>query len=172
MNKEMMLKGTIKLPNGTVDVTDPCYNAEVWCRKTLNVKKGVYNCYFYIGGENDPWGKRVHVSRIVNNECIDIDKKEWLYIDYIGVDAGLAGFFDQKSDYTDTEWTALCEYMDECEKTDGRRVYLTTFDSGRDGYWTESGYGDGSYGIYGIKNEQGEWIALELRFEAEEDSEE
>lgn len=31
--------------HGSVDITDPCYNRDVWCRITdVKIRKGVYTC--------------------------------------------------------------------------------------------------------------------------------
>lgn len=31
--------------HGSVDITDPCYNRDVWCRMTdVKIRKGVYTC--------------------------------------------------------------------------------------------------------------------------------
>lgn len=31
--------------HGSVDITDPCYNRDVWCRMTdVNIRNGVYTC--------------------------------------------------------------------------------------------------------------------------------
>lgn len=31
--------------HGSVDITDPCYNRDVWCRMTdVKIRNGVYTC--------------------------------------------------------------------------------------------------------------------------------
>ena len=31
--------------HGSVDITDPCYDRDVWCRMTdVKIRKGVYTC--------------------------------------------------------------------------------------------------------------------------------
>ena len=45
-NPEMKRKkiGTMDF-HGSVDITDPCYNRDVWCRMTdVKIRKGVYTC--------------------------------------------------------------------------------------------------------------------------------
>lgn len=63
---------------------------------------------------------------------------DWELIGDIGVDAGMAGFFRDKPDYTDEEWYQFCSRFDH------RKCY-----TGLDyGVASESGYGDGSYDVY------------------------
>jgi hypothetical protein len=71
----------------------------------------------------------------------------------IGVDAGLAGFFQDKPDYNREAWLKMCDKLI-------NRTWMIT----DEGFFTESGYGDGCYDVYGIKNEAGLYTALEIRF--------
>lgn len=70
----------------------------------------------------------------------------------IGVDAGLAGFFHNKPDYSDEEWGEFC---DRVRNGDAWLI--------EDGFYSSSGYGDGCYGVYAYKQD-GAITALELRF--------
>ena len=70
----------------------------------------------------------------------------------IGVDAGLAGFFMNKPDYTDEQWTEFCESI-----RDGDAWIKD------EGFFSSSGNGDGCYGVYAYK-QNGEITALEIRF--------
>ena len=70
----------------------------------------------------------------------------------IGVDAGLAGFFNNKPDYNDAQWHAFCEQI-----LNGN-AWIT-----EDGFFTSSGYGDGSYPVKAFKL-NGKIIALEIQF--------
>ena len=37
--------------HGSVDITDPCYNRDVWCRMTdVKIRNGVYTCIWEIIG--------------------------------------------------------------------------------------------------------------------------
>ena len=75
---------------------------------------------------------------------------EW--IGNIGVDAGLAGFFHDKPDFTDAQWTAFCDQI----KTGD--TWLTDL-----GFFSVSGYGDGAYKVFAAKTGN-EVTALEIRF--------
>lgn len=156
----------------TVDVTDPCYNANVWCRSTIkNMAAGRYACYAVVSDEGD-WGQRVARARIVfDNDSIAAKEtqkriqtgRSWRGITEIGVDAGLAGFFANKPDFNDEQWSELCSWMFKQDK----RAYLKRMDNGTDGFWTESGYGDGGYPVYAIRELVGNKpciTALEIRF--------
>lgn len=70
----------------------------------------------------------------------------------IGVDAGLAGFFHNKPDYSDEAWSKFCDRIRHGD------AWLT-----EDGFYSSSGYGDGCYGVYAYKQD-GEITALEVRF--------
>lgn len=70
----------------------------------------------------------------------------------IGVDAGLAGFFHNKPDYSDEEWSAFCDRISRGD------AWLT-----EDGFYSSSGYGDGGYGVFAYQQDD-EIAALEIRF--------
>lgn len=163
------LVGTINIPDGLVDITDPCYDRDVWCRMNdVAVAPGTWNCYAY-KGERIGWGNRVWIVQIVIADGpldkIAEDKihsgKSWRQIGTVGVDAGLAGFFNHKPDFDDKEWHDLCNMMF-AEERKGDSVFTKRFGSG-DGFWTESGEGDGCYSVHAIR-ENRKIIALEIRF--------
>lgn len=64
----------------------------------------------------------------------------------IGVDAGMAGFFRDKPDYTDEEWYQFCSQFDHRKRYTGLD-YGVVSESGY-GVVSESGYGDGGYDVY------------------------
>jgi hypothetical protein len=70
----------------------------------------------------------------------------------IGVDAGLAGFFNDKPDYTDDEWSEFCDSI--------RNGNAWIRD---EGFFSSSGYGDGCYPVNACRI-NGEIVALEIRF--------
>lgn len=170
MKLERILVGQINLHSGVVDITDPCYNKDVWCRMQTEVKPGTYNCYSYVGEDAD-WGKRVWLNQIVIADDADsvateekVSKnRSWRNIGKIGVDAGLAGFFDEKPDFGDEEWDSLCDWMLDDEKNSACSSYIKDF-NGKDGFWTTSGIGDGGYDVFAIRNTKGQIVALEIRF--------
>ena len=136
-----MLKrlGTMTLGN-KVDITDPCYNKDVWCRMTVDCEPGEYNGYVFVSDE-DGWGMRVSEICISKSEHLwDINDME--HIGDIGVDAGMAGFFNNKPDFNDDEWDELCSIAD--FKSNAWNAF--------NGIFSSSGYGDGMYPVYASLN--------------------
>ena len=129
----------------TVDVTDPCYEKDTWCRKTLECKPGIYYGYAEFSDE-ESLGKRVaRLSIYKDNINIPLDEMKIKYTD-IGVDSGLCGFFNNKPDFNGNEWRnflhvtgCMADYNSKLYK----RVYSIMY-----GIFSESGYGDGSYTVY------------------------
>lgn len=181
--KEFEKVGTIVIGK-TVDVTDPCYDADVWCRATIkNMEPGTYGCYF----SREKSEKRVSCCRIVLESGefaeetaarVKVGRSWRNIIDAIGVDAGLAGFFSDKPDFDDNEWRDLCDKMSSGSIAVGTRIaekayqaaFLvskekgTAFSNGSDGFWTSSGWGDGAYPVYAMRNNKQHVVALEIRF--------
>lgn len=124
--------GKKTFPN-KIDITDPCYNHDVWCRiNDYEIPAGEYECYIKEKSdkETDGWGKRVAKIGIRRKKADNYTK-----IGDIGVDAGLAGFFVDKPDYTDEQWNEFVY-----RKGDAWIV--------NDGFYSSSGYGDGVYDVY------------------------
>ena len=139
---EKVFIGTLELGD-KVDITDPCYNKDVWCRMTTDCKAGTYYAYANINDE----GRVAYLEISLNG----LDRRGIIVdeIGEIGVDAGMAGFFNNKPDYPDSEWSEMCDkYW--CKK-DENGAYLD--------YWlldygvvSSSGYGDGCYPVLANKN--------------------
>lgn len=175
--------GTIVLGK-SVDVTDPCYDADTWCRATIKkVEPGTYGCYF----SRNEREKRVSCCRIVLESGEFAEEtaarveagRSWRNVsDFIGVDAGIAGFFSNKPDFNDNEWDNLHNDMCSGRIAVGTRIsekafpdaFLaskengTAFSNGSDGFWTSSGWGDGTYPVYAMRNNKRHVVALEIRF--------
>ena len=145
--------------HGSVDVTDPCYDRDVWCRMNdVKIKQGEYDCYIWRHTDKGEYEDKtpfeynvVGIIGIYHNGNIprQNDMKE---IGTIGVDAGMAGFSHNKPDYSDDEWHGFCE------RTSSGDAWITA-----DGFYSSSGYGDGEYGVFAY-NHNGEITALEIRF--------
>lgn len=159
------LVGQLNIPDGLVDITDPCYDKDVWCRMNdVRVMPGKYNCYAYMGTDRS-WGNRCWIAQIVIADGpydeIAEDKicsgRSWRIIGSIGVDAGMAGFFNHKPDFDDKEWSKVCETR--CV-SNACKAYMENFAKG---FWTDSGIGDGCYTVHAIREDR-KIIALEIRF--------
>ena len=146
--------GTKTFPE-KIDITDPCYDKTVWCRMNdFEISPGKYNCYVteLDDEETGNWGDRV--SRIgIRKAKGDIYRR----VGSIGVDAGLAGFFINKPDYTDKEWSKFCG---RCGSDRAWNI--------KEGFYSESGFGDGSYSVWaGYKN--GKVVEVYIDFITDED---
>lgn len=142
---------------GIIDITDPCYDKGTWCRMTAEVKAGEYDCRIYRHTDKIEYNGReyndVRVGKIgIYLDGIVPNVKLMEEIGEIGVDAGLAGFFMNKPDYNDEEWDDFCDSI--------RNGNAWIRD---EGFFSSSGYGDGSYPVYAYKIDN-EIVALEIRF--------
>lgn len=146
--------GTIEMTEN-IEVTDPCYDKDVWCR--LNVKNcvpGTYQCY----NNFDPDERRIMQSMIIHQDFVEdfLNTKE-KEIGSIGVDAGLAGFFKNKPNFSDEAWQKFCLNV---------MWKVGNFYSEKEskGYFTESGYGDGVYPVYAhVKNNKVFALRIDFR---------
>lgn len=147
--------GTKEFAN-KIDITDPCYNHDVWRRiNNFPIPAETYECYIVIADneETNGWGNRVARIGIRKGKA-----DHWELKGTIGVDAGLAGFFINKPDYTDEQWN-------EFVYREGKAWIID------DGFYSSSGYGDGSYDVYaGYKD--GEMVEVFIDFIEEEEYEE
>lgn len=142
---------------GIVDITDPCYSKDVWCRMTAEVKDGEYYCNIWSHTEKEIYdGEEFKDTRVgvigIYLDGVIPPQRQMECIGEIGVDAGLAGFFINKPDYNDDEWNAFCNSI--------RKGNAWIKD---EGFFSSSGYGDGVYSVYAYKHNS-EIIALEIRF--------
>lgn len=134
--------GTFTLGN-TVDITDPCYDKGTWCRVNVACQPGEYTGYAEISDEGE-WGKRVaNIAIYKDDKYVPLDEMEC--INTIGVDAGLAGFFNNKPDYED--WMGFLVESG-VFKTKEEYNYEKDYYAVDYGVFSESGYGDGSYDVY------------------------
>lgn len=180
MTLERKHTGIISLPKGTVDITDPFCGKKSCRRTTVNVVPGLYDCYAYEGPHSD-WGDCIWINQIV---CAEPKFKSiaedmisqgtaWNQVGEIDVITRLAGFFDEKPDFSDEQWYALCEKVGcsniflhnpshwEYVPYDSRNPLKTW---SRDGFCTNSGIAEGIYEVYAIEHED-QIIALEIRFQ-------
>lgn len=150
-----------------VDVSDPCYSRDTWCRMNdVKIKAGRYLCGVWIGHDEGEIDGRHYPHKLIgaigiyrNGKIPKPDEMEEL--GEIGVDAGMAGFFrNGKHEFKeDDEWSAFCDMMSDND------ALLTA-----DGFFSTSGYGDGSYGVYAYRQDS-EITALEIRFLESEENE-
>lgn len=146
-------KGTITFTKNVIDVTDPCYDKGVWCRSTLPIKPGEYE---WQAVENTgSYGTRIHSLSIFQKGAV-LRRSE--IVAYIGVDAGLAGFFENKPDYDDKAWKAIVDYLD------GKNVCVAEKENPFKcvGICSDSGYGDGEYAVVRLHDVEGHWVGYRI----------
>lgn len=155
----------IKTFGNKVDITDPCYKKDVWCRlNDIEITPGDYTCIAWKSTETYEYNGKEHKDVRVGNLGIYLNgvipsQKSMEEIGEIGVDAGLAGIFNSKPDLDDDSWRGFCDYIDK-----GDHWIFNGKDSfGLDGVCSSSGYGDGMYGVYAAKKD-GKISAIEIRF--------
>ena len=166
MKKEYTYLGDIHLSEKT-DITDSCYNKDVWCRTTVNARPGVYKCFATNDDESRSIAEIAVLHDSYRKNFLTNNKDLWTYIEDIGVDSGLAGFFQNKKDYSNAEWKEFCARVDEEEKSEHILLpdaHVWNEIGGGNCFFSTSGYGDGGYPVYGIKNADGSYVALKIVF--------
>lgn len=159
-----MITGKLKFTSNKLDVTDPCYDKGVCCRMTVDIVPGVYK-YEVITEITDGWGQRCRYISIIRDDAGPT--RRGLRIGVIGVDAGLAGFFENKPDYDDDTWYKICRYLYK-EDDGGPRVAATNNDNeklfGCECVFCSSGYGDGSYDVRQLLDLRDQVVGYEIKF--------
>ena len=160
MNREVRVIGK-KHFGPTIDITDPCYDKDVWCRMNdVSIKEGEYTCMISEATYDDVFNGKPFQYRIVESISIRLSGElptgtRSAHLGEIGVDAGLAGFFNNKPDYTDLEWKNLCNRLNHSQEE------AWIFD---EGFFSSSGHGDGSYSVFADRNENNEIVGLVIYF--------
>lgn len=164
--------------NDTVMVTDPCYNDDVWCRlKVEDMQPGTYDCmvdYDHFRDSGSPFVASIRLILSGGEEAEFLKrqlkgKHPWRLRGAIGVDAGIAGFFNgDKPNFDTDEWFALCDWMREQDKQhkdaneNGEYYIREVGDKGVTGFWSRTAYGDGEYNVFAINGSNGKTVALAI----------
>jgi len=166
-----------EITSGAMICSDPCYTTDIWCMGTVdNVKKGTWSAEVD-EVEMGAWGKRITQLRVYHTDSsVETMSSKWEeFPGSFGVDSGQFGFFDsehyRKADtvkhmdkadfgvnYDETpedEWYRACCYL---------TLSPDNWGTIPNGVVSSSGFGDGSYDVYGLKNADGEYIALTVVF--------
>ena len=149
--------------NGTVMVTDPCYEPLNGCNQLVHsVLTG--NWYCEVRTKNcGAWGKRISslTIRHANYPKGKIDE----YVGSAGVDSGQCGFFDPEyydKNQPDDDFDNLQSwYRRVCELTLNEPEWGTIENAG---VVASSGYGDGCYPIYACRERSGFVVGLKIKF--------
>ena len=150
--------GTVEL-TGTVVVSDPCYDRDVWCMQTGSpVKPGRYEALALYSDEED-WGNRVANLVLVHEDHRGAPPKAWKPIEStIGVDSGQCGIFDDSIYPEEKDHTGRDTFYDECCSITLAKGNAGILRNGK-GVVSSSGYGDGSYELY-AKSDGEQYVAL------------
>lgn len=169
---------TINVESGKIVASDPCYRLGTWCMDTFNVRNGKYYVYLTRKTEDgfEKWGERNWEMLIVHEDFVHFKVEDLCWEmtgGNFGVDSGTFGFFDydyyakyHNEDDMDTfdKWydRKVCNVDGFWHNCDGK------------GVWCTSGYGDGSYDVYGVyeNDEGGDIVALEVVFIYEDEEDE
>ena len=168
---------TFEVVSGTLVCSDPCYEIPTWCQGIVdNVKKGTWIA------DTEEIGGRISELRIHHKDSHFLSGKLKALDLTAGVDSGQFGFFDKdfyrndekakdlpKHDFGEgydrekgDEWYRAC-----CELTLGGEQWGVL----PNGAVSSSGYGDGSYDVYGQKDNSGEYVGFVVIFIGSEDEE-
>lgn len=180
-----------EITSGKIVCSDPCYNTDVWC---MGIVDNVENGTWYADVEKrdmDEWGERIAVLWIANKKELTINPKlAWEVLDekplkFTGcVDSGQFGFFDFVDYRNDENAKDLKKYDfgENYDRESGDQWYracsdLTLADESwgvlPNGVVSSSGFGDGSYDVFGYKDAYDKYVAFAVVFiEDEEEQEE
>lgn len=145
-----------------IDISDPCYDRDdISNFIDVSIREGEYNCYIAKGQKFYDMNRIAEIAIIIKSlDCDDVKYKWSPYGDkYIGVDSGLAGFFNRKIEYSNAGWSNFCDRLyDYGEDSE----YYINFDNG---FFSRSGWGDGGYEVEVVKDDKtNEIIAVKIIF--------
>ena len=148
--------GSIDLSTGFVCIADPCYTryespCAIW---DLKIQEGKYDCYVStcdISSYND-FLKAIYIVSIDRPipKAHLLESFDWvLFPKRIDVDSGQAGFF-KSSIYNDTEYIESDNFFDDATRLTMTKEGYGILDS--NGFVASSGFGDGTYSLYTIQD--------------------
>ena len=171
-----------EVTSGKLVCSDPCYSIPTWCQGIVeNVKNGVWVTDIDKKDMGD-WGERIASLFVVNKEALDKNPNiAWEVFSEEplnfagGVDSGQFGFFDFAHYRNDESAKELKKYhfSDDYDKEAGDEWYRACCDLTLgseqwgvlpNGVVSSSGFGDGSYDVFGYKDAYGEYVAFAVVF--------
>jgi len=155
-----------------VYVTDPAYTTDLWCCNLIKeFRPGRYQPYIVIDDEKDCVAQLIIYHDDADAGCAK-DKMGWRYVADIPVDSGQAGFFDKdfyaeskKADKVNTEkdFDKMTGFYKDCCVITLDDDPFGTLDSNL-GVVSASGYGDGVYELYVVKDSADRIVAARIIF--------
>lgn len=159
--------GSIRIPDGKVDVADPGINRGSYV--TFDVKPGRYYCKTYV--EKSKSDSVIWACFVIHEKDFgkgktgvhEIGKPDnWVKVAKVDVYSGMAGFFATKPDFSPEVWEEICCSL----ALDNSNAYIRSFiheKKARESFFTNSGLGDGTYPVYAIYK-RNKIVALEIRY--------
>lgn len=176
-----------EITSGAMVCSDPCYTNDVWCMGIVNnVKSGTWSADVDETDGSSSWGRRIAKLRVHHTDSgVETMSSKWIKLTgTFGVDSGQFGFFDARhyrkadsvKDQTKHDFGGTDVADTDEEKWYRACCHLTLSPDSwgviPNGAVSSSGYGDGSYDVYALKNAQGEYIAFTAVFIDQEEEEE
>ena len=153
-------QGTIMFGE-SVRVSDPSYDHTARCVVDVPIVPGEYTFvsfrardYFTINKQRYSETRTFAIGMYLDGKMplpSEWDNPE--VAGYIGVDAGMAGFYQGKPDLEGDDWFAFCD------KLNAKHSRLDPY-----GFTSESGYGDGVYPVWVYRNADGKIVGVEVHF--------
>ena len=149
-----------------VRISDPCYGTDVWCSGVVdNVKEGTYNVDVEISDEG-MWGNRVKSLTGIHSDYSGHSIIEKVPFE-VGVDSGQCGIYDEdyyrqyhdNDDCNDDWYHDICQLTDPFGTKDDKCVV------------SSSGYGDGSYDCFLLRDKNNEVVGFQIVFIEDEEDE-
>ena len=166
---------TFKVTSGQIVISDPCYTIDQWCNGSVPAKNGEWQVSLESNNGNVNSIRAWHIASAEKNLLLPFAVLTAGELPFsFGVDSGQLGYFDRDFYRNDNAITDEIPIWDIKLKKPGDKFYSACcelivhegkkFGSFPFGVVTRSGYGDGSYPTTGIKDEEGNYIALSTVF--------
>lgn len=158
------MQNKFEIVSGKVCLSDPCYKAGTWCGKyDLPAKNGTW----YVTVVND--GGTVH-SFVAEHEDYEGDTTSNDWITRLGVDSGQFGVFDSSIYDGGGDFDLPGFYKDCCDTTLQVGTPFGVVQS--KGFVSSSGYGDGVYNAFVLRNQDDELVHIAVTFIEDDEDEE
>jgi len=154
--------GKFEITSGEAVLSDPCYTSIDYCNYTIKCQNGQYTAYV-LKHQTKGWGERIFELEVVLSSKVD-NSNYWkdVHSADIGVDSGQAGIFDAskyhkdevitESDFGSKPWNCDGPFYSACgsHTLSDKQAGVLSF-----GAVSFSGYGDGSYNLQVLEDENG-----------------
>ena len=174
MSHEVIDLGTFEIKSGVIRLSDPCYDKDTWCSGTVKGEKGTWKATIKKSDTDDRCCELTAISS--TGDFPEPQDIVWHPVNAsLAVDSGQFGFFDDAhydSEYTLSEGEADKKYKG-FENSDMSEFYKlccgltigpTLAGTLSTGVVSSSGYGDGIYPCFVVKNKNDNVVAIKAVF--------